>query len=514
MTECTAIDQCHDTAHNIQLNTSVPCSEPNCCGKCVPILDCGECIDYITTSNNDTQTSTVDKRRDKDFAKYGIIDGDSVIQVPHMYDSTAAHLSVTISNTDLQYELQPTYLINHINQQSFIYYNAQNPQYYYRPLSGKPILTLWILIKNTQLHKGTYTKRRLYEQCMLQNISCRLLNPNKFDLAVNSNQYGSVNAMLYDGESIELPDIVIPRLGATVDYFGLAVLRQLSSLGVKVMNPVESLEIASDKLFTHQILSTAGIPIPRTVLSRAPLVYEEIEKSLQCDYPIILKMASGSRGEAVWKINSRREFENLVPKLDNSQPLIIQEYLSKYSGRDIRCLVVGGCVVASMMRIAEHGEFKANIHAGATAKPIIAGSGLSELACVTAGLCHLDITGVDILLDSDSYKICEVNSSPGIEGLERATGINCAAAQLDYMCKWLQQQYHSTKSSRVRRFSMSQYVGDVPIQQDLIMQSPSIKFVPPPTNSMDTLNLFTIDDELARLDQDTVNKQLNTPKAT
>lgn len=242
-----------------------------------------------------------------------------------------------------------------------------------------------------------------------------------------------------------------------------------------------------------------SIPIPNTVLSRPPIQYDEIEKQLNTSYPIIIKLASGSRGEAVWKVNNRQEFMMLLPTLDSTQPMIIQEYVSYSYGRDIRCLVVGNQVIASMMRISETGSFKANIHAGAIAKPLQAQQGLIELAVDTAQLCYLDITGVDILIDTDTYKICEVNSSPGIEGLERATGIDCAYAQINHIIQWYKNTIaHNNNSVRQRKFSISQMIGDVEIQQDLkyTLTSPSHKFTQVSVVA-DELNLHGIDEHLA-----------------
>jgi len=120
------------------------------------------------------------------------------------------------------------------------------------------------------------------------------------------------------------PDAVIPRVGANVDYFGLAVMRQLESLGVQVFNPSSSIEISRDKMYTHQVLAAAGIPIPKSVLSRHPFDLPYIESHFT--YPLILKLTSGSKGDAVWKVDSRQSLVELMQTLDTTKPIIFQEF--------------------------------------------------------------------------------------------------------------------------------------------------------------------------------------------
>jgi gamma-F420-2:alpha-L-glutamate ligase len=238
--------------------------------------------------------------------------------------------------------------------------NAQDPSYYKQTLPT-PKYTIWILIKNTIFLDGGYVKRRLVEEGIKHNVQIRLMNPNKFDLAVTKAGPGS---LVYAGEIVEAPDAVMPRVGANVDYFGLAVLRQLEALGVTVFNPVNSIEIARDKLYTHQVLSTNGIPIPRSLLSRVPIEYDFIESKFS--YPMIIKLASGSRGESVWKCDSREQLQELMKTIDTTKPMIIQEFLKLTKGRDLRCFIVGNKMVAACMRQALTGEFKANVIIGDT----------------------------------------------------------------------------------------------------------------------------------------------------
>lgn len=201
---CSLQDKCTDSTHlhNRTRYNNLQCTEPNCCNNCIAIDQCVQCqqtIQQYNKINTNSTTTTKDKRRDKDFPKYAFKEGSTTIQVPHMYDTNQQSITIHVSNDDLQYDLKPTYLIDMNTQQPWIYYNAQNPQYYYRPLKSASILTIWLLIKNTQLHNGTYTKRRIVETCYNNNITIKCINPNKIDLPVSSSVLGNSNTMLYEG---------------------------------------------------------------------------------------------------------------------------------------------------------------------------------------------------------------------------------------------------------------------------------------------------------------------------
>ena len=362
-----------------------------------------------------------------------------------------------------QFQLRPRYLGGDVNDTHidapgrFVYYDAADPQFYYMDVPS-PRMTLWLLIKNITFHNGGYVKRRLVEESIRVGIQMRLVNPNRFDLLMSKT---GIVSPVYMGQPIALPDAVIPRVGANVDYFGLAVMRQLETLGVKVFNPSASIEISRDKLYTHQVLAAAGIPIPKSVLSRWPFDYTYIERHF--GYPVILKATSGSKGDAVWKIDSREQLTDLMAALDTSRPLIFQEFLSDTKGRDLRCFVVGNRVVAAMMRIAQSG-FKANVHQGGSVMNVVCGEALTSLAVDTAQLCLLDCTGVDVLLDRNSYKICEVNSSPGFQGLEKGSEVNVAVEVVEHAARYVDGRKAVGKGSR--RMSVEIERMNVPVAEE------------------------------------------------
>jgi len=258
-------------------------------------------------------------------------------------------------------------------------------------------------------------------------VTMRLMNVTRFDLIASKD---GLEQILYDGQPCELPDCVVTRVGAKVSYFGLAVIRQFEKMGVVVLNEFKSVDVSRDKLHTLQTLAAHGIPIPKTIVANFPLKIDTLEKELK--YPIIVKKTSGSQGKGVVKVDSRQQLEDLEGLLDPNSPLILQEFLEHTKGRDIRVFVIGGLVVGSMMRIATKG-FKSNVHQGGKVKPVKLDPQVMWLVLETVKLIGLDIAGVDLLIDKDNYKICEVNSSPGFEGLERATGIDIASSMIDFI---------------------------------------------------------------------------------
>lgn len=179
-----------------------------------------------------------------------------------------------------------------------------------------------------------------------------------------------------------------------------------------------------------QHLAAHGLPIPYTLLAKFPLDLEVIEKHFE--YPVIVKKASGSQGKGIMKIDCHDQLEDIVDMLDTKDPLIFQEFIEHSKGRDLRVFVAGGKVISAMMRIASKG-FKANVHQGGTVKSVKINPMVEWLVLEVVRLIGLDIAGVDLLIDKSTYKVCEVNSSPGFEGLERATGINVAAQIMDYV---------------------------------------------------------------------------------
>eukprot|EP00474_Spongospora_subterranea_P003517 CRZ03975.1 hypothetical protein [Spongospora subterranea] len=307
---------------------------------------------------------------------------------------------------------------------SVIYLNAEDPAFYLQKLPS-PVLTLWVLCRNDEM--TGWVARRLWETSFARNVALRVVDTGKFELLATKD---GLENILYDGVKIEMPDIVLVRTGAAIDYFGLAVVRQLEKMGVTVLNGCQSIEISRDKLQTMQVMAAHGLPIAKTLLAKFPINLKVVEDHFV--YPIIVKKSSGSQGKGIILVKDHEDLEDLVDLLDPKEPLIFQEFLSHSKGRDLRVLVVGGRVVTCMMRVANKG-FKANVHQGGSVRPVTISPQVEWLVLEATRLTGLDIAGVDLLIDKDTYKICEINSSPGFEGLEKATGFDVASATLAYI---------------------------------------------------------------------------------
>ncbi len=283
----------------------------------------------------------------------------------------------------------------------------------------KPI-KIWILERKADF--ASYTSNRFYEVARNMGIELKLVAPEEIDLIVTKEDKKSIT---YNGEIIELPICLIPRIG-TVTYYSLAIIRHFERLGVFILNSSQSMETAKDKLSTLQLLSSNNIPIPKTMLAKFPLNTSFVEKEFS--YPLIVKTVVGSKGRGVFLVENRNKLNDLVNLLeiskDSKTNLILQEFISASRGRDIRVIVIGGRAIGAMLRTASDDNFKANYSAGGKVISYKINPTIEWLAVESARIVGLDIAGVDILFDKKSYKVCEVNSYPGFEGFEKATKLN------------------------------------------------------------------------------------------
>ena len=327
---------------------------------------------------------------------------------------------VQVTKSDLVYNLKPIHC-----GRSVVFLNASDPNFYKRTLPN-PSLYVWLL-SNLKVEQS-HALKRMFESGWRQNIQIKVMDTNNFELIASKD---GLEGVLYNGERIDLPDAIFNRVGANAGYFAMAVIRQLENMGVLIFNNLRSIEISKDKMLTLQHLAAHGLPIPKTLLAKFPLNLDAIKREFT--YPIILKKASGSQGKGIVKLESHAQLEDLVDMLDTVKPIIFQEFISASTGRDLRVFVVGGRVVGAMMRIAAKGQFKANVHQGGTVKPVKISPQVEWLVLETVKIIGLDIAGVDLLIDEKTYKICEVNSSPGFDGLEKALGENIAIKMFMYM---------------------------------------------------------------------------------
>jgi gamma-F420-2:alpha-L-glutamate ligase len=263
---------------------------------------------------------------------------------------------------------------------------------------------------------------RFQEAARALDIELLVLKPSAFDLVVDSKHSWSA---IYQGRELYKPDLIIPRCGSETTYFTLAVLRHFERQGVAIANSPAAVESVADKLHTLQVLAGAKLPIPKTILGKFPADVDLVEREL--GFPVVVKRLRGTRGAGVVLCSSRSDFDDLAALLDgatSASDFLFQQYVKASHGRDVRVLVIDGRVVAAMERKSSDGGFKSNISLGGSALPFTPSPEMAELAVQVARELKLDIAGIDILFDKDGYRICEANSAPGFQGLERACAID------------------------------------------------------------------------------------------
>jgi RimK family alpha-L-glutamate ligase len=275
-----------------------------------------------------------------------------------------------------------------------------------------------------------YERQRFIEEAEKQGIDFTVVFADEIDLIVSRDDRKSIR---YKNDIVSLPDVLLARTGSGTGYFNLSVLRQFERMNVPTLPNSASIEASKDKLYANQILAQAGLPIPKTLLTRFPCKAELVEK--QVGFPCVLKVVTGSHGAGVYLCRTPKEFEDLselISSLDSKTSMIIQEYISDSEGRDLRVIVIGGRVVGAMQRTATDGSFKANISRGGEGAPYDVDDEMEMLAIQVAKVLDLDIAGVDLLFHPDGYKICEANSSPGFKGFEKALDINIPEKVFSY----------------------------------------------------------------------------------
>lgn len=282
----------------------------------------------------------------------------------------------------------------------------------------------WIIYRtpDNEVKPEIYEINRLIEEAANHSIDMRVIAPEQFDLVVTRDDRKSV---VVDNEVLQLPDFVLPRMGAGTNYFALAVIRHLERLGVHTFNSSQSIDTVKDKLYTQQILAEHNIPVPKTMLIKYKSDVDLVERHL--GFPVVVKTISGAQGSGVFLAETKSKFVDLLEMINAYKPratMILQKFIEQSRGIDLRVFTVGGRAVAAMKRIAGDDSFKANFSRGGKVEPYEITPEIEWLATETSRVLDLDIAGIDLLFDGDHFKICEANSSPGFEGIESCMDVN------------------------------------------------------------------------------------------
>ena len=273
-----------------------------------------------------------------------------------------------------------------------------------------------------------YSTRRIVEEARKRGLDVEVCDPMKFSLVVNQ---GSVD-VLHRGQAFA-KDAVIPRIGHSITQHGVAVLRHIEQLGIWTANTGQGIIQSRDKLNASQILARNRLPVPKTVYVRDILDVEQAIDTVG-GLPVVVKVTQGTQGDGVFLRHTAFEVRNLVQGLlMTGKAVLVQEYIAESHGKDIRALVVGDKVVACMRRRARGREFRSNFHLNGTVERVDLPESYAEAACRAARVLGLNIAGVDLLEGNNGPLVLEVNSSPGLEGIEKASGVNVAGAIVDYV---------------------------------------------------------------------------------
>lgn len=274
-----------------------------------------------------------------------------------------------------------------------------------------------------------YSTRRLKEAALTRGHQPKILDTLKFSIEVETGEPD----LLYASKRLSHYDAVIPRIGASITHFGTAVVRQFEQLDVYTPNPAHGIANSRDKLRALQILSRHDIGLPHTAFVRRKQdVLPAIERVGGA--PVIIKLLEGTQGVGVILADSVKIAEAIIETLQSTkQNVLIQKFVGESSGRDIRAFVVGDRVVAAMRRRAQGGEFRSNVHRGGSAEPVDLEEEYVKTAVQSAQIMGLKVAGVDMLEGMDGPQVMEVNSSPGLEGIETATKLDVAGAIIDFL---------------------------------------------------------------------------------
>lgn len=282
-----------------------------------------------------------------------------------------------------------------------------------------------ILSENSHL----YSTQRLVEAAKKRKHEVEVINHSKCDIVIEKKN----PVIYYKGNKLDHTDAVIPRIGASVTFYGTAVVRQFEMMRVFTTTESQALVRSRDKLRSLQVLSRAGLGLPKTVFTNYSKNVKEIVNQAG-GAPVIIKLLEGTQGIGVILAESRKAAESVIEAFNNLKArVIVQEFIKEAGGADIRAFIVDGQVIGAMKRQGKEGEFRSNLHRGGTASVIKLTDEEETAALKAAKAMGLGIAGVDMLQSARGPLILEVNSSPGLEGIEAATGKDIANSIIKYI---------------------------------------------------------------------------------
>lgn len=288
-------------------------------------------------------------------------------------------------------------------------------------------LNILVLSRNVDL----YSTRRLLEAGEARGHRVRVVDPLRCYMTISAHR----PTVHYMGEELGPFDAIIPRIGASITFYGTAVVRQFEMMGVFSLNESVAINRSRDKLRSMQLLARKGIGLPVTGFGYSPDDTRDLIR-LVGGAPLVIKLLEGTQGKGVVLAETDKAAESVIDAFRGLKAYFLtQEYIAEAQGADIRCFVIGDKVVAAMMRQAKEGEFRSNLHRGGSAAPVKITPEERSTAARAARIMGLNVAGVDLMRSNHGPVVLEVNSSPGLEGIEAATGRDIAGQIIEFIEK-------------------------------------------------------------------------------
>src|SRR6056297_1467031 len=293
-------------------------------------------------------------------------------------------------------------------------------------------------------NRSLYSTRRLIESIENRGHQASVLDHLKCDIVIEQDN----PCIYYKGELIEGVDAVIPRIGASVTFYGASVVRQFEMMGIQTAVESQSLVRSRDKLRSLQVLARSDVGMPKTVFTNYSKEVKKIINSVG-GAPLIVKLLEGTQGYGVVLAPTKKAAESIIEAFHSMKArVIVQEFIQEAKGADIRAFVINNKVVGAMKRQGKEGEFRSNLHQGGTGQLIKLSKEERNIALTAARSMNLSIAGVDLLQSSRGPLVLEVNSSPGLEGIEKATGKDIASKIVEYAEKLIEHKNNKISTRR------------------------------------------------------------------
>jgi ribosomal protein S6--L-glutamate ligase len=274
-----------------------------------------------------------------------------------------------------------------------------------------------------------YSCKRLREAAVRRGHTVEIIDPLSCYMNINP----AAPSVHYKGRQLPHYDAVIPRIGSAITFYGTAVLRQFEMLGSYPLNESVAITRARDKLRSLQLLARQGIDLPVTGFAHSPDDTSDLIDMVG-GAPLVVKLVEGTQGIGVVLAETRQAAESVIDAFRGlNAHILVQEYIKEAKGKDIRCLVVGNKVVAAIERQAKPGDFRSNLHRGGQANQVTITDRERDIALQAAATLGLDVAGVDILRANRGPLVMEVNASPGLEGIEKTSGVDIATLMIEWV---------------------------------------------------------------------------------